>query len=114
MCRINIDAKLLAGQAGDLVELQNGCVCCSLSNELIFAVEKLITGRELDSIVIELTGIADPKAIRQRWAADLMETMPATIENVVTVIDSTTFGTRCCCLFLVVVILIIIIIIATS
>jgi hypothetical protein len=90
---INIDAKLVAGQTGDFVELQNGCVCCSLSNELIFAVEKLITGRELDSIVIELTGIADPKAIRQRWASDLMDTTPATIENVVTLIDSTTFGT---------------------
>jgi CobW/HypB/UreG, nucleotide-binding domain len=45
VAKINIDAKLVAGQAGDLLELQNGCVCCSLSSELVFAVEKLISGR---------------------------------------------------------------------
>jgi CobW/HypB/UreG, nucleotide-binding domain len=93
VAKINIDAKLVAGQAGDLLELQNGCVCCSLSSELVFAVEKLISGRSLDAIVVELTGIADPKAIKQFWSADLMDTVPATIENIVTLIDSTTFGT---------------------
>ena len=53
---VNIDAKLISGQTGDdMLELQNGCACCSLADELFFTVEKLLTGREFDVIVIERT-----------------------------------------------------------
>ncbi len=81
---VNIDAKLISnplngkddvgnspavgkGQSGGTVELQNGCACCSLSDELLTSVSDLMEGRDLDAIVVELSGVADPMAVRQNW-----------------------------------------------
>jgi G3E family GTPase len=92
---INIDAKLIAGQSnGDMIELQNGCACCSLQDELFFSVEKLIKGRDLDAVVVELSGVADPAAIQSNWKAapDVIREM-ADIYRVVTLVDACTFGT---------------------
>ena len=59
---INIDAKLISSsnldsnESGDSVELQNGCACCSLADELFTSIMTLTQGgeRELDVIVVEL------------------------------------------------------------
>lgn len=89
---VNIDAKLIAnsdsqkgdgggdgdgddgsnvfnGSADGVVELQNGCACCSLADELMTSVVRLTKGgeRELDAIVVELSGVADPVAVRENW-----------------------------------------------
>lgn len=109
---INIDAKLIAsGQspmntnggsssADDdssmmVMELQNGCACCSLQDELFVSVEKLVRGRNLDAVVVELSGVADPAAIRNHWqsmAPDVMRETAA-ITRIVTLVDACTFGT---------------------
>lgn len=103
---VNIDSKLLnnpnsnnlVGGEGT-VELQNGCACCSLADELLTSVEQLTDGgkRELDHIVIELSGVADPEAVVQNWkGAELMDhpaTKLAKMDKVVTLVDSSTFGT---------------------
>lgn len=86
---VNIDAKLISNPLnggssgrdggvsknnspavgkGKTVELQNGCACCSLSDELLTSVSDLMEGRKLDAIVIELSGVADPMAVEQNWA----------------------------------------------
>jgi G3E family GTPase len=92
---INIDSKLVASANQGIVELQNGCACCSLSDELFSSIEKLLTGRTLDGIVIELSGVADPVAIQNQWKihATASTTTKAKLENIVTIIDATTFGT---------------------
>lgn len=77
---VNIDAKLISnsgsstmGELDDyaegVVELQNGCACCSLADELMGSIVKLTRGgeRELDAIVVELSGVADPVAVRDNW-----------------------------------------------
>ena len=113
MASVNIDAKLISnpmntnngpdgnnpvakGNAGGTVELQNGCACCSLSDELLTSVSDLMEGRELDAIVVELSGVADPEAVRQNWEAAVAAKHPATLiadlRRVVTVVDSHTFG----------------------
>jgi G3E family GTPase len=109
---VNIDAKLISnpmnavgpdgnnpvakGNAGGTVELQNGCACCSLSDELLTSVSDLMEGRDLDAIVVELSGVADPDAVRQNWEAAVVANHPTTIiadlQRVVTVVDSHTFG----------------------
>lgn len=90
---VNIDAKLISQQADDMMELQNGCACCSLSDELVVAVEKLVHGRDLDAIVVELSGVADPGAIRFTWKPHgLQERMNVKLTNVVTLVDAMTFG----------------------
>ena len=40
---------------------------CSLSDELLTSVSDLMEGRDLDVIVVELSGVADPAAVRQNW-----------------------------------------------
>jgi G3E family GTPase len=126
---MNIDAKLImnpsttptattssgtvaAAMGLDVVELQNGCVCCSLQDELLLSVEQLIQSRKkkiadpgeklFDAIVVELTGVADPEAIQANWKPAMMPSnslYPDLLENcqsqlrVVTVVDACTFGT---------------------
>lgn len=119
VAKINIDNKLLAkptkmgddsSKAGvpsapDTIELQNGCACCSLADELLESVEKLMFPdmndkthrRELDAIVVELSGVADPVVVRQNWNQAAYDghsaTKIASMEKVVTLVDSSTFGT---------------------
>ncbi|KAL7546719.1 hypothetical protein ACHAWF_010049 [Thalassiosira exigua] len=110
---VNIDAKLISnpmngdgsdggaavgrGNPGGTVELQNGCACCSLSDELLTSLSDLMKGRDLDAIVVELSGVADPAAVRNNWKQAVMAKHPATekaeLGRVVTVVDSHTFGT---------------------
>jgi G3E family GTPase len=92
---VNIDAKLVAGQTIDgMVELQNGCACCSLADELFFSVDTMINDRELDAIVVELSGVADPMAIKNNWImAPSFVKEKADVTRVVTVIDAASFGT---------------------
>ena len=54
---------------GMIVELQNGCACCSLADELLTSVSKLTDSgqRNLDAIVVELSGVADPMSVRDNW-----------------------------------------------
>jgi len=58
---VDIDGSLVVSADRDLLELSNGCICCSLNDGLIVAVERLLA-RDLpfDCVVIETTGIADP------------------------------------------------------
>ena len=62
---INIDALLVAGQADGAVTLSNGCMCCSVDREGLDAalVELARPEAGLDAIVIEASGIAEPKAL---------------------------------------------------
>ena len=58
-----------ANGGGMIVELQNGCACCSLADELLTSVSKLTDSgqRNLDAIVVELSGVADPMSVRDNW-----------------------------------------------
>jgi G3E family GTPase len=61
---INIDAALIASHAGDTIELTNGCVCCSLRDNLgitLYELAQRASGP--DQIVIEASGVADPERI---------------------------------------------------
>ena len=122
MAAINIDAKLVksdtSDQAGrkegqrdsvlggglldtsDVLELQNGCACCSASDELLTSVLKLLlvsAEREepYDRIVIEMSGVAEPKNIRKQFFDASWGGNPALeyaeLKNMVTVVDSANF-----------------------
>eukprot|EP00592_Proboscia_alata_P004986 CAMPEP_0194370694 /NCGR_PEP_ID=MMETSP0174-20130528/19030_1 /TAXON_ID=216777 /ORGANISM="Proboscia alata, Strain PI-D3" /LENGTH=613 /DNA_ID=CAMNT_0039148313 /DNA_START=103 /DNA_END=1944 /DNA_ORIENTATION=- len=84
---------------GETIELQNGCACCSLADELLESMDTLLDGgkREFDAVVVELSGIADPMVVKKNWMDATAMGHPATaladINRVVTVIDSSTFGT---------------------
>ncbi len=69
---VNIDASLIKVQARDLqspiggmVELTSGCICCSIQGELLDALKTLAATAQPDHILIEATGVAEPKSILQ-------------------------------------------------
>ena len=105
---VNIDAKFLSNtdslndsQAEGVVELQNGCACCSLADELMESVMQItsIDGkkRDLDAIVVELSGVADPVSVRDNWKMAELQGHPATklasLHRTITLVDASTFGT---------------------
>ncbi len=65
------DGSILAGR---LYELNNGCVCCTIKDDLAVTLEALLEERRLYThIIIELTGLADPGSVASRvWLDDAM------------------------------------------
>ena len=69
---VNIDASLIQKggivgkkDAGDLVALQNGCICCTLKMDLMEQLSEIISAKSFDYIVIEASGICEPAPIAQ-------------------------------------------------
>lgn len=61
---INIDAALITSTEGGLYSLSNGCVCCGLNQGFVEQLEELLASRaDIDHIVIEASGVADPARI---------------------------------------------------
>ncbi|WP_416826185.1 GTP-binding protein [Ectobacillus polymachus] len=101
MSEINIDASLVK-QGGltrteeKLVELQNGCICCTLREDLIKEVEKLATLGDIDYIIIESTGISEPIPVAQTFTY-VDETLGidlsafCILDTMVTVVDANRF-----------------------
>jgi G3E family GTPase len=68
---IGIDGELVVGTDDDVVELSNGCLCCSVRGDLIGALDTLLRrSDELDAILIETTGLADPAPIAATFFLD--------------------------------------------
>jgi G3E family GTPase len=88
---IAIDTDLVIA-TGDMVELSNGCICCSINNDLIDALYRLLRRKaEVDYIVIETTGVADPlPIILTLLRSEFRELLR--IDSIITVADAENFG----------------------
>jgi G3E family GTPase len=91
---IGLDHLLIERIEGDVVLLASGCLCCSLSGDLVETLERLLARRDagrikpFDRVVIETTGLAEPAPILHALAADpaLAERLP--LAAVVTLVDA--------------------------
>jgi cobalamin biosynthesis protein CobW len=73
---------------GDIVELTNGCICCTVADDFVPTMDKLLTRDEpLDAIVIETSGLALPQPLLKAFAWPAVRTR-ATVDGVVTVVDA--------------------------
>lgn len=101
---VNIDAALVAGEGhlerGEdrFVELSNGCICCTLREDLIESVGKLARSGCFDQIVIESTGISEPMPVAAtfEWEFEDGTTLAeaASIDTMVSFVDASTFLTH--------------------
>lgn len=107
---VNIDAKLIADggfieeeDKGNVVPLSNGCICCTLKEDLMNQIVDIIKTKKFDYILIEASGICEPLPIAQTvtMLADSMEQygLPkiCRLDNVVTVVDSLRLATEFGC-----------------
>jgi G3E family GTPase len=88
--RIDIDGKILRSAGGDVIELPGGCVCHEVTtqDELWTALDEITTRSRVDCVVLETTGIAEPRPIIDGLAALPEERRPAYDAGVVTVVDA--------------------------
>lgn len=64
--QINIDAMLIRSRSRDVIQLENGCICCSIGNRLVDALESIAQRPERpDLLLIEASGVSDPSRIAQ-------------------------------------------------
>lgn len=67
---INIDAALIEGVEENTISLTNGCVCCEIRDDLVNSLEQLLRRvDEIDYIILEASGVADPEGIVMTFLA---------------------------------------------
>jgi G3E family GTPase len=91
---IGIDGKLVETQPEDMVELSNGCVCCTVRKDLVKSVQKLLKRGKLDYILIETTGVADPGPVAQTFLNIPQLQQYARLDSIITVVDAEQLPTQ--------------------
>ena len=102
MSEVNIDADLVAQGSSferteeSFVELSNGCICCTLREDLLHAVERLSRQDGFDGIIIESTGISEPIPVAQTFtymdeALGIDLSSRCQLDTMVTVVDAARF-----------------------
>ena len=88
---INIDSQFLVTVEQDMVELTNGCICCTINDDLMQAVHRVLEKRDrIDYLVVETTGVADPLPITLTFLGTELRDMTR-LDSILTVIDAETF-----------------------
>lgn len=77
MSEFNIDANLIHNEDASfskteeqLVEMSNGCICCTLREDLLLEVGKLARQNRFDHLVIELTGVSEPMPVAETFTLE--------------------------------------------
>jgi G3E family GTPase len=94
MSSINIDAKLIKRTEEKMIEMSNGCICCTLREDLLEQLAEIADENATDYIVIESTGIAEPVHIAETFAhAETLDHIKGHIrlDTMITVVDMQTF-----------------------
>ncbi|MEX1316460.1 MAG: GTP-binding protein, partial [Synechococcaceae cyanobacterium] len=89
---IGIDNDLVVATGDDMVELSNGCICCSINGELLEAVYRILDRPQpVDYLVVETTGLADPLPVAMTFlGSDLREA--TRLDSIITLVDAENFS----------------------
>ena len=86
---IDIDSDLIIGKSDEIFEMKNGCICCSVRNDLIETLNRLMERREkFDYVVIEGTGLASPGPVAQAFLLENEINQSLVLDGIITLIDS--------------------------
>ncbi len=102
MSEVNIDSQLVQNEIKfsrtdeKLVEMSNGCICCTLREDLMIEVEKLAKMNKFDYLLIESTGISEPIPVAQTFSFAMGDelydlTRFTRLDTMVTVVDAFNF-----------------------
>lgn len=87
---VGIDGQILRGANVDMVELNSGCLCCTLKGSLMLAVEELRQKAGVERVIVEATGVAQPGELTETLTDPTMRTA-VDIGPLVTVVDGHKF-----------------------
>lgn len=86
---IGIDNQLVVDSDEEILEMNNGCICCKVRGDLIRIISKLLERRDsFDRLIIETTGLADPAPVIQSFFVDEILYKQTELDAVVTVVDA--------------------------
>eukprot|EP00913_Durusdinium_trenchii_P025376 g23823.t1 len=101
MAEVNVDAMLVKSNTevltgkDKMIEMQNGCICCTLRGDLIENVNKLAAEKRFDYLIIESTGISEPMPVATTFVAEHegqeLLGQVARLDTLVTVVDAMNF-----------------------
>jgi G3E family GTPase len=92
---VGIDHHLLLTSAQEVVQMNNGCVCCTVRGDLLRSLFQLMEHRsQFDTVVIEATGLAEPAPVAQTLYADERIRRNFSLGGVVTVVDAKYIAAR--------------------
>ena len=102
MSEVNVDADLVKNEntlsrtEEKLVEMSNGCICCTLREDLMIEVEKLAKAQKFDYLIIESTGISEPIPVAQTFSFESEDgsidlSRFSYVDTMVTVVDAFNF-----------------------
>ena len=88
---INIDSQLLISIDGNMIELGNGCICCTINDNLVETVYQVLEREDkIDYLIIETTGVADPLPIILTFLGTELKFLTR-VDSIITVVDAEGF-----------------------
>ncbi len=89
---INIDSQLLVSVDEGMLELSNGCICCTINDSLVDAVYNVLERQErIDYLVVETTGVADPLPVALTFLGTELRDLTQ-LDSILTVVDAAAFA----------------------
>ena len=89
---IGIDNELIVSTDESMVELNNGCICCTINEDLVDAVYKILEREDkIDYLVVETTGLADPLPVALTFLGTELRDMTR-LDSIVTMVDCANFS----------------------
>lgn len=89
---IGIDNELIVTTDDNMVELSNGCVCCTINEDLVNAVHRILERQDkIDYLVVETTGLADPLPVALTFLGTELRDMTR-LDSIVTLVDCANFS----------------------
>ena len=89
---IGIDNELIVSTDENMVELNNGCICCTINNDLVDAVYKVLERPEkIDYLVVETTGLADPLPVALSFLSTELRDLTR-LDSIITVVDAANYS----------------------
>ncbi len=86
-----VDGELVENSVEEIIEIQNGCMCCSVRGDFIAGVQKLLdSGKEFDYLIIEASGMSEPLPIAQTFLIEDFEGR-CKLDSIVCLVDATNF-----------------------
>jgi G3E family GTPase len=86
--KIGVDGQLVERQQEEIVEMSNGCLCCTVRKDLVRGVQNLLKKGGFDYLLIETTGIAEPGPIAQTFLNIPQLQQLVRMDSIITVVDA--------------------------